>query len=74
MERSERLSRAEAMMVYCRDGWPSTPDMVATVARVAGNPGAFRNHYGTQRGGHIPPELVFRSVRLFAQEVAPQLR
>jgi alkanesulfonate monooxygenase SsuD/methylene tetrahydromethanopterin reductase-like flavin-dependent oxidoreductase (luciferase family) len=25
-------------------------------------------------GGHIPSELVFRSVRLFAQEVVPQLR
>jgi alkanesulfonate monooxygenase SsuD/methylene tetrahydromethanopterin reductase-like flavin-dependent oxidoreductase (luciferase family) len=25
-------------------------------------------------GGHIPPELVFRSIRLFAQEVAPRLR
>jgi alkanesulfonate monooxygenase SsuD/methylene tetrahydromethanopterin reductase-like flavin-dependent oxidoreductase (luciferase family) len=25
-------------------------------------------------GGHIPPNLVFRSVRLFAQEVAPRLR
>jgi len=25
-------------------------------------------------GGHIPRELVFRSIRLFAQEVAPRLR
>jgi alkanesulfonate monooxygenase SsuD/methylene tetrahydromethanopterin reductase-like flavin-dependent oxidoreductase (luciferase family) len=25
-------------------------------------------------GGHIPRELVFRSIRLFAQEVAPKLR
>jgi alkanesulfonate monooxygenase SsuD/methylene tetrahydromethanopterin reductase-like flavin-dependent oxidoreductase (luciferase family) len=25
-------------------------------------------------GGHIPPELVLRSIRLFAQEVVPRLR
>jgi hypothetical protein len=25
-------------------------------------------------GGYIPPELVFRSVRLFAKEVVPRLR
>jgi alkanesulfonate monooxygenase SsuD/methylene tetrahydromethanopterin reductase-like flavin-dependent oxidoreductase (luciferase family) len=74
-ERSERLSAVgydgllQGRLAY------GTPDMVATRLRelqeTLGLSGIIME---PNVGGHIPPELVFRSVRLFAQEVAPQLR
>ena len=52
-----------------------TPEMVATRLReLQATLGLSGVIIEPNVGGHIPPELVFRSVRLFAQEVVPQLR
>jgi alkanesulfonate monooxygenase SsuD/methylene tetrahydromethanopterin reductase-like flavin-dependent oxidoreductase (luciferase family) len=75
VERSERLSALgydgllQGRLAY------GTPDMVATRLRdlreTLGLSGIIME---PNVGGHIPSELVFRSVRLFAREVVPQLR
>jgi alkanesulfonate monooxygenase SsuD/methylene tetrahydromethanopterin reductase-like flavin-dependent oxidoreductase (luciferase family) len=75
VERSQRLSGLgydgllQGRLAY------GTPDMVATRLRelqeTLGLSGIIME---PNVGGYIPPDLVFRSVHLFAQEVVPQLR
>jgi alkanesulfonate monooxygenase SsuD/methylene tetrahydromethanopterin reductase-like flavin-dependent oxidoreductase (luciferase family) len=75
VERAERLSAVgydallQGRLAY------GTPEMVATRLRelqeVLGLSGVIME---PNVGGHVPPELVFRSVRLFAEEVVPRLR
>ena len=75
MERSERLAAVgydgllQGRLAY------GTPDMVAARLRelqaTLGLSGVIME---PNVGGHIPPDLVFRSVRLFAEEVVAQLR
>ena len=75
MERSERLSALgydgllQGRLAY------GTPEMVAARLRdlreTLGLSGVIME---PNVGGHIPRDLVFRSVRLFAEEVVPRLR
>jgi alkanesulfonate monooxygenase SsuD/methylene tetrahydromethanopterin reductase-like flavin-dependent oxidoreductase (luciferase family) len=75
VERAERLSAVgyddllRGRLAY------GTPEMVAARLRelqtILGLSGVIIE---PNVGGYIQPELVFRSVRLFAQEVVPQLR
>jgi alkanesulfonate monooxygenase SsuD/methylene tetrahydromethanopterin reductase-like flavin-dependent oxidoreductase (luciferase family) len=75
VERAERLSGVgyddllQGRLAY------GTPEMVATRLReLQATLGLSGVIIEPNVGGHIPPELVFRSVRLFAQDVVPQLR
>jgi alkanesulfonate monooxygenase SsuD/methylene tetrahydromethanopterin reductase-like flavin-dependent oxidoreductase (luciferase family) len=77
----ERVERAERLSVTGYDDLLrgrlayGTPEMVAARLRelqeTLGLSGVIIE---PNVGGFIPPELVFRSVRLFAEEVAPRLR
>ena len=74
-ERSERLSQVtyeellEGRVAY------GTPEMVAAkLTRLRSVLGVTGIIMEPNVGGYNPPERVLNSIRLFAQEVAPQLR
>jgi alkanesulfonate monooxygenase SsuD/methylene tetrahydromethanopterin reductase-like flavin-dependent oxidoreductase (luciferase family) len=77
----ERLERAERLSAVGYDDLLrgrlayGTPEMVAArlqeLQKTLGLSGVIME---PNVGGHIPPDLVLRSVRLFGQEVAPRLR
>jgi alkanesulfonate monooxygenase SsuD/methylene tetrahydromethanopterin reductase-like flavin-dependent oxidoreductase (luciferase family) len=74
-ERSERLSAVTYDDLLRGRVAYGTPEAVAERLRqLQGTLGLSGVILEPNVGGFIPPDLVLRSIRLFAQEVAPRLR
>jgi alkanesulfonate monooxygenase SsuD/methylene tetrahydromethanopterin reductase-like flavin-dependent oxidoreductase (luciferase family) len=74
-ERSERLSRVTYEELLAGRVAYGTPDMVAEkLAHLRESLGLAGVIMEPNVGGYNPPERVFHSIRLFAQEVVPRLR
>lgn len=80
-ESAARAARAAQLAALTYDDLLRTRVVFGTPEQVTAKLSALRQDVGLSGiimepniGGRIPPELVFRSIRLFAQEVAPHLR
>lgn len=80
-ENAARASRAAQLMNLTYDDLLHTRVVFGTPEHVTAQLSTLRQEGGLSGiimepnlGGHIPPALVFRSMRLFAQEVAPYFR